>query len=459
MFNRDRARWALSSALSIAFLSAPAVWNRFPLLQWDTGDYIAGWYEHTLMISRSTVYGLFLNAASPLAFWPVVVVQSALTAWVMALTMRAIGLRNRPWTFICTIALLSILTTLPWLTSILLTDIFAVVGVLGLYLLLLRADVLIRPERIGLVLLVAFSAATHNATLAVLMGLFILAVVVWRFAPRQLPGGRLIDGGVALVLGVVLVFSGNYYIARTISWTPGGFALSFGRMLQDGIVNKYLDAHCPDPYLRLCKYKDELPRNADEFFWHSPLFDKLGRFAGLGREMESIALGCLKEYPLLQIETAARATAQQLVDVHTGEGVENVPWTYGIIKENLPQLTLAMEAARQQEQSDGVAQVFPLINEVHYPVALAAMTALPLIVVLAFLELTPFAFGELATVCIVALLGNAFVCGALADPHDRYGARMVWIAVFAVALTLAQTAERLRWARARSAPSSEPLLY
>jgi hypothetical protein len=30
------------------------------------------------------------------------------------------------------------------------------------------------------------------------------------------------------------------------------------------------------------------------------------------------------------------------------------------------------------------------------------------------------------------LLGNAFVCGVLSGPHDRYGARMVWIATFAV---------------------------
>ena len=38
-----------------------------------------------------------------------------------------------------TIAALSVATTLPWLTSILLTDIFAGLGVLALYLLVLRA--------------------------------------------------------------------------------------------------------------------------------------------------------------------------------------------------------------------------------------------------------------------------------------------------------------------------------
>jgi hypothetical protein len=32
------------------------------------------------------------------------------------------------------------------------------------------------------------------------------------------------------------------------------------------------------------------------------------------------------------------------------------------------------------------------------------------------------------------LLANALVCGALSNPHDRYGARVVWLATFAVGL-------------------------
>jgi peptidoglycan/LPS O-acetylase OafA/YrhL len=38
----------------------------------------------------------------------------------------------------------------------------------------------------------------------------------------------------------------------------------------------------------------------------------------------------------------------------------------------------------------------------------------------------------LAATVSLALLGNAFVCGVISGPHDRYGARMVWIATLAV---------------------------
>ncbi|MGC2717415.1 MAG: hypothetical protein WA366_28995, partial [Pseudolabrys sp.] len=69
-------------------LQAPAVWNGFPLLQYDTGGYLARWYEGTLVPSRAVVYGLMLNAGAPAAFWPVVAAQAALTVWVIALVLR-----------------------------------------------------------------------------------------------------------------------------------------------------------------------------------------------------------------------------------------------------------------------------------------------------------------------------------------------------------------------------------
>jgi hypothetical protein len=31
-----------------------------------------------------------------------------------------------------------------------------------------------------------------------------------------------------------------------------------------------------------------------------------------------------------------------------------------------------------------------------------------------------------------AMLGNAFICGLISGPHDRYGSRPVWITTFAL---------------------------
>lgn len=432
---RDRALWALAVVLSMTVLIAPAIWNHFPLLQYDTGGYLARWYEGILVPSRAVVYGLILNADVPLSFWPVLLVQSALTIWVVALTLRAHGLGRWPLLLLGVIAALSVVTTLPWLTSILLTDIFCGLGVLALYLLLLRADALSRRERLGLIVLTAVSSATHSATYAVLMALMAAAILVWTIDRSRMPALALGRGIIALALGAVMVFAADYAVAKRLAWTPGGFALSFGRMLQDGIVKKYLDDRCPDPALQLCAYKDQLPNDADVWFWGNGLFDRLGRFAGLGKEMEKIAVESLIEYPGLQLKTAAIATARQLIDVHTGEGVLNSIWhTYSIIERYTPQLVPAMRAAAQQHG----ALSFTAINRLHYPVALLSMALLPAMLVLAWRKRLPPEIGALAAAVMLALLANALVCGALSNPHDRYGARMVWLATFTVAIALAR---------------------
>ena len=434
MHSSWRLQWALAIAFCVALLMAPALWNGFPLLQWDTGGYLARWYEGYLVPSRAVVYGLILNAGSPLSFWPVVALQSALTVWIAALVLRTHGLGKRPWLLFSVIATLAVGSTLPWLTSILLTDIFCGLAVLALYLLLMRAAHLWTSERIGLVILIAVAAATHSATFALLAGLLICGAILRLFVRKCVPARALGHGVIALALGAAMVFAADYAVAGRLAWTPGGFALSFGRMLQDGIVTKYLDEHCPDPALRLCQYKDELPHDADAWFWGSPLFDRLGRFAGLDDEMATIALRSLAAYPGQQLESAATDTARQLVAVHTGEGVLDTIWhTYRMIELHTPRLAPAMHAARQQQGGISLAAV----NDLQYPLALAAMALLPLIVFAAWRGTIAAGSGELAATVALTLLGNAFICGVLSNPHDRYGARVAWLAVFAVFLAAA----------------------
>src|SRR6478752_4221418 len=69
MYLRDNAflpRW-IAAGGSWLLLQAPALWNGFPLLQYDTGGSLARWYEGTLVPSRAVVYGLMLNAGAPAA--------------------------------------------------------------------------------------------------------------------------------------------------------------------------------------------------------------------------------------------------------------------------------------------------------------------------------------------------------------------------------------------------------
>ncbi|MBV9956736.1 MAG: hypothetical protein JOZ70_15965, partial [Pseudolabrys sp.] len=418
-------------------------------LQYDTGGYLARWYEGYLVPSRAVAYGLMLAASAGLNFWPVVVLQAALTVWTIHLLLRVHGCA-RPSALVGAIAALSLLTALPWLSAILLTDIFTGLSVLALYMLMFRFSDLSKLERAGLIGIAAIGAATHSATLAVLLGLVAVSLAYRSLAPEQV---RLRNAFIAILLGVVTVFVCNFALTKRVAWTPGGFALSFGRMLQDGIVARYLDEHCPDQQLRLCPHRAELPRDADAWFWGNPTFIKLGRFAGLGDEMTTIALKSIAAYPGMQVQTAAMAAARQLTQVHTGEGVLTTIWhTYAIIEKFTPSAAPAMRAARQQRGELS----FTWINTVNYPVALLAIALLPILLVTARGGTFARETAQLAAIMTVALLGNAAVCGILSNPHDRYGARIAWLAVLSL-MVAALAALRQREARPHRAPLLAPV--
>src|SRR5262245_4714375 len=422
---------AASELAATLILIAPALWNRFPLLQFDTGGYFARWHEGTLEESRSTVYGLFLNLLSFPDFWPVVVVQALATVWIVALTLRVHGFGKRAGVLVVTVAALSVVTTLPWLTSQLLTDVFAGLAVLALYLIVVRADALASWERVALIGFVAFAASTHSATLAVLMLVLAAALFIGLFKRNVVPLRGVARGALALALAAALLFAANYAVARRLAWTPGGIALAFGRMLNDGIVKRYLTESCPDPRFKLCDHLDELPDDADVFFWGASVFDRLGRFQGMNEEMRTIVLESLAAYPWLQIEGAVIATARQLVKVATGYGVHTEIWhTYGMIEMFAPQMLPALKAARQQQGELD----FTAINRLHVPVALASMILLVGVMALGVRRERYVDLGMLAAAIALAILVNAVVCGALSNPHDRYGARLVWLAPFVVLL-------------------------
>ena len=418
---------------AMAALLAPALWNRFPLLQYDTGGYLARWFEGYLVPSRSVVYGLFLTAGWPLDFWPVVVVQAAAAIWILALVFRIHGFAGRPLAFLAIVVLLALTTTLPWIASILLTDIFAGLAVLALYVLVLHADRLKWHERAALIVFVAFAAATHSATLLVLLALVAAGLIASLIDRTRVPRRAVARAAGAIALGAAMLLTANLVVAKRLAWTPGGYGIVFARMLQDGIVARYLEEHCPERHLKLCPYRRQLPATADAFLWGDSVFNKLGRFDGLDEEMRAIVLDSLLDYPVMQIETALAASAKQLVRVATGEGVLTTIWhTYGIMERYTPSVVPAMRAARQQR---GELR-FDAINAVHVPVGLAGTALLPLIILVALRRRSFGDLGLLAATVALAILTNAVACGTLSNAHDRYGARMVWLAPLVTALVV-----------------------
>jgi hypothetical protein len=227
----------------------------------------------------------------------------------------------------------------------------------------------------------------------------------------------------------------HYSFLGKAAFTPGGPVFIFGRLVQDGIAQRWLAEHCPTPGVRLCAVQDHIPRTADEFLWTGgSAFQEIGGWSGSGdAELEYLVRESIKAYPWLFIWTSLRDTAEQMTKVATGDGLDEFHGpTRWYFTDLLPRTAKPFQEARQQ-QGQVTQQLFDALNTVHIPVAHLSVLAL-LVVAGLGVRARRHDLAGLALFVLVALMGNAFICGALSNPHDRYQSRLVWVATLVVGM-------------------------
>ena len=436
----SRANWILSGAAMTLALLTPAIWNGFPIIFPDTGGYLTVAITGTPLPGRSALYGLFLIAGLPLAFWPCVILQCALMAWLFAVTLRVNGLGGRPWLTLCIVAGLAVTTSLPWLAGQLMPDILFAASVLALYLLGFAHERLARFERYALAAVIALSIPTHMAAaglcVALLAALALIAVAA-RVRPLPWPAPRLSLAAIAVAAGIALCPVSNFAVTGNFAFTPGGHGFLFGRLIEDGIVERYLGENCPDPSIRLCPYLDDMPDQADDWLWgNDSILYKLGGWDAHKAEQERIIRQTILMYPGMHLEAAIVATALQLITFDTEVSLDDNDPTIDAVSQFIPALLPALNAARQNNERLNVVA----LNYLHRPVGGLAMAALIFALILRRqLKLTPEAAALCVTI-LLALAANAAICGVFSHPVDRYQSRLVLLAPFAVTIMLAQRA-------------------
>ena len=190
------------------------------------------------------MFGLYLHFGEDSSFWINLGIQALATLWILQLALRVFGML-RPWR-LAAISLALILTTaLPWLASTLLTDIFTGLSVLALFILVVHGSRISTVEKCSLFVFTAFAASTHSATLAVLLGLCCAGWIARPFLRGRIAVSGLLQGSLTIVAGAAMLLSANFALSGQLAWTPGGYGVAFGRMLQDGIVKQYLGGPLP----------------------------------------------------------------------------------------------------------------------------------------------------------------------------------------------------------------------
>jgi hypothetical protein len=355
--------------------------------------------------------------------------------WLIVLTMRGHGLGGRPWLALGIVAILTVCTSLPWFAGQLIPDILFPAAVLAIYLLSFRNERLVRWERFILAAVIVFAIPSHMAAAGMCVAVIAALWLPARFKPLELPKPRLWIAAGSVAAGIALCPISNLAVTGNFAFTPGGSSFLFGRLIEDGIVARYLGEHCPDASLRLCDYKATLPEDADGWLWDgdSP-FRKLGDWKGFRAEERAITRATLERYPLMHASTAIVAAVTQFFTFRTEVSVEDNAPTVNMFAGHFPQLFAQFMRARQQAERFDVAP----LNYLHVPVAALAVAGLVLALLFRRrLKIAPDA-AALCLVVLLALAANAVICGVFSHPVDRYQSRVVLLAPLAMALLIAQ---------------------
>lgn len=427
---RKLAYHSLTFVLVVALLMAPAIWNGYPLIYFDSEDYVEMAFSFQPIVWRIMTYGVFCSIARVFGtLWALPLAHAILATWVLHEAVMGFIGRWRHMVFLGVGLALALFTGLPWVSSQMLADVFAGVAILGVAALAFGEG--LQPwRRFALVVITAVSICVHMSHVAVAAGLLLVLVLVWlgsRFL-RRMPRPRMLGPVAAIVAGILLVPVTHYLIIGRFVFSESGQVLQLALFVQNGIAKKYLDEVCPQGAdLEMCDHKDELPRTADEFLWGPSPFNEMGGWSELHDESARIVAGAIRLFPADVLQAALANTWEQLDSIESGEDL--VPMTWHFVKTQLKRYPGEFKQFRFARQQRRPAIDFHAMNAFQIPINQAAEVVTLVLLAVAWRRRDRTTTG-LAIIVTAAIIGNAIVCGALSNPHDRYQNRVVWLALF-----------------------------
>ena len=431
-------------------------------------------FDHSNAGARSPYYGVFLySLAHRGTLWLLSAVQSLICAWALFLLWRAMAPAAPGWTYYALMAALAAGSSLPWVASFAMPDIFAAVMIVCATLLLLYRDQLWRWEAIGAWTLMFAAIVFHGSH-----GLLILALL-----PVGLGIGRLLhmeSGSLKRFAGFVLgavalsMFAATFYAAAIQAKTGDEFRrppFLIARVLADGPGRDYLRYSCPRGATWVfCRFRNLPLDTEDHILWSAD--PELGVFnrsnyedrVAMEKQEFSFVTGTVIHDPLGEVGASLKNWGLQLVSVwvedplrrplvfliHDYWGHTNlVGLIRGVgdcgVRGELCEPKLTIMQLMIINNTILAAAVLVLLWAAVQPEALAGLR-----------KRTPLLDDRMRRASAAALLIgsavilNAGVCGIFAGPFARYQSRVIWLVpAIGSLLPLAMVSEA-RWRRWRT---------
>ena len=299
-----------------------AFFNGYALTDGDTGTYLNNAMSYTVHPDRPPFYGVFIRFSSfRTSLWFTVFVQAFILSFLLLKYIELL-LKEKPVFNFALIIFIAIgsFTCVSWVVSFLMPDIFTCISMLAIILFLLRKP---NEKYYGALYftIALISILTHSSHLLI-DALFALFIIIYGFVKRN---RVFLIRGVALMVLPLVFWVTMCFVNNSQGWgftfSKSTHAFFFSRLVEMGLVRKYLDDNCGAHPVRLCQYKNELSPYSWMYLWSEKSPMRLnGGWDSCKTENEHIIRGILS-FPLLTkfIQKSILGTLRQLTMINVQE--------------------------------------------------------------------------------------------------------------------------------------------
>ncbi len=415
--------------VSTLFLMVAAFYNGFPLVNPDSGTYISSGLMLQPPSDRPITYGMLIRLFSinGLNLWPVIFVQSFTMGWLInEIIKEQLNTNYKPWFSLIIIAPLSLLSSLSWISSELIADVYTSMGFLALIALLQLPKG--SKKRTLLFVIYFFAIATHLSHLLI----FVLLIVLLYFIAKYFYNSEtLIQIRKNLFISLLLSLASLIIVSNSSS--RSGHVFIMASFLEKGVLKEYLDEKCPTTNYALCKYKNNMLVDANYFLWNtgSPLLIEGGNVK-VKDEYTKIISGIISSPKLVYhfIKQSIDFCYRQSYNFKIGDG--NTPLGEDCYIQYVMFTYFQNQYSAYINSVQNKDHLMPAIEKANFVFKNVIIFSLALLIIMLLLfrkKLSKSAYF-LCFSSTALIIINIVDCATFAQVNGRYGCRVIWLIPF-----------------------------
>ena len=445
--------WNSAAVLAAALIMLwPAIYNRFPLLYPDSMTYL----DDGRIVARavflhhfSDYYGMrsFFYSLGILPWhwninpWPVVALQSLLTAYVLRLVVRAIVPRRTTAHYLLLVSFLSVTTSLSWYVSLVLPDFLGPFLYLSIYLLVFARNTLSRGERVSLYVIAWWAITSHATHLMLSAGLCVVLLLLFLLRRRSLRLGSIGEVALLVLLAAASQMALHGYLYGEPSLNGERPPFLTARVIADGPGRRYLDKHCSEVKWVICDHLNNLSSDPDNFLWgDGGLWQDVSDEEGkrILKEEVPFVLATIRAYPREQLSKSAANFRDQL-NTFGLEDLDPSSWVLDEFDKVLPRAKASYLHSRQAQN----AMPIELFTSFQRWIVFGSLVIIAVFVPILWRRRPPMLLG-LGLIIAFTVVINALVTGTLSMVEDRLQCRVVWLVPLLAGLLILDSLSRYR---------------